>query len=1628
MAGGSCFIWILLLLSCVFQLPDSRHVPQDVHTSVSHEGSAHLKDILSHIPITLPDGIDPNNINITSIIIKTCTGLKEQLTLLSKQLQETTLKNRQLDEESFGLKSKVRLLEVQLATCSSTAPAVSGCYHTELQNRIKQLLETFDSDAFQILKIIQLTNEVNTLQNKIRLAAVNSTESTAASRLLQTELQENINELNAKKQLVERSNTNSILIFDIITLQKEIWALEHEESRKGGSSLQPDKRILDLQEQLNKKISELRGTGDASTDMLELISVHSKIAAIERLIAVYIEKSKTDAADYQRQWRQKTDLLKQKILQLNRNENDQKLTEAILQIQGEVEHLRQLIANTKKMSDSQVKELRVTWQSEKKQQERLQKQLEETDYAQAQLIIKIISTMKELREAQTEETTSTNPTTLLALLQVKERDYAKAQAEIKELQRKLLSKTEQCSGPEERYDQAKTEFELKIAELNSTRDSKAALILTAINLNDEIRALKELIVTTENPERISELQRQLEEKQQELNSKTADIERLIDNHITILRIIQLQDDIKDHEKTAINGTTGNRLRELQNKVDGLISEIDNRDENTKLMLKILTLQSLVEQLRKQLSDLDKLHIGQVTQLRNDLTTKRKELQEYINKLSESNQTSARLILTITNLHNQLRRLEEDRRNVTTTSSSIITQLREELRVRKLEHSRDQAQIQILKDLLESKKREHDSAQTEVNELQRKLQLKTQDCSGTEERYEQAKTEFEQTIAELKSGDAKAALTLNIMNLQYALKTLTDLITSTKDKDKISELQRQLEDKQDELYSKTAELEGLIPDSESILTIIQLQTDLRDLQKNDKNGTTGNQVAELQNRVDGFINKIDDEKEGNVKLILKIITLQSQVEQLQRLVSNLRVMKTNDVAQLTNDLTTTKNQLQKYIDDLSEKNQTNAKLILRITDLTNQLRNLRAEKENEGQTTSATVINLREQLKMKVEEQLQDQAKIKDLQDKLNQTEAQCSSFEQKLKELQNELDGKMNELLSKSDTVTSLALQISTLTLQLEESKRQLQNTESATTIKELQKTIDDKSKELAKKTEQLKTRSPQAQRLLQIITIHSEIEKFVNVAANDTDYAKIRALEDRLNNLIEGIRDEENEHTKFTFQVLAQQDEIARLKKQEERQTKAYFDKIAELQNELDHIRNQIREKTLLLESSDTRITNLSSQIMDLHQKIKPLEDEISYIQETNAENLAELQRRVNLTKRQLQDSELRLSEADAKNFNLIMEIVDLRSQLKKAEKKAPRNAERMIQELEEKVETQQREIKNLERTNTDLKQEVSELKMSCNENADCQDVQMQLQQSQEEVDRLQQQLQDKDAAFRQLQEESEEQAKITNRLQKEYNNLEKQFQLAEAFSDNLQKQMFEKDTILTQLQQELDGRTTDYNKLQDDYNNLQNEKSELEERVRDLQTSLTDKEDKTIHTRKITFDPNTAHPRIVLSADNTEMSTTAEIQQVPDNPRRFDVDLAVMGSTGFLSGRQYWEVSVAGKLCYHVGMASESAPRKGTILYSPGIGYWTILLNKQGQFRAIDRKPTVIQVQTPPLRLGILLDYKNGQISFYDAGARAHMYSFAGQRFTDRIFPFVNFCVEEVDNQIPIVLLTPGSSDWIK
>ncbi|KAK9539375.1 hypothetical protein VZT92_004485 [Zoarces viviparus] len=1342
MAGGSRFVWIPFLLSCVFQASDNRHVQQEEFHLNGPLGNPEVDDIFTKIPITLPEGTDPRNINATSITSKTYAGMKEQLAHLNNDFQQTTHRISQLDDEAFGLRGDVRLLKLQLATCSSTASAITGSYQTQLLSKMNQLLGTFDSDTFLIMKVITLTREVNSLQRKVQHAA-NGTGTTHIRELL-TEQQEKTVELSLKTQQMERNHTNSALILQIISLQNQIWDLDGAELRRG--DLQSNKTILALQEQLDRKISELRGREDAHSAVLELISVNSKIAAMQRLINVHIEESRSNAADYQRQWRQKVELLKGKILQLNRDDRNKELTKQILVLQSELEHFRQLMINAKKTTDSKLKELRIILGEEKKKEENLQKQLEEAEYSQAQLIIKIISILKEVRE-----------------------------------------------------------------------------------------------------------------------------------------------------------------------------------------------------------------------------------------------------------------LDGDEQNQTSSTSQTTT----------------------LQTLLQAKEKELAKAQAEINELQRKLRLKSEECPGLEERYQELKTELEQKIAELtRTGDSKAALILNVVNLHEDLKTLRDLISTAEDPDKISELQRQLEKKQDELNSQTAQIERRIPNPKIFSLIIKLQNELWDLEKNE---TTGGRVEELQSRVDGLIGEIDDKEVDNITRMLKIMTLQSQVEWLQR-----QLLQTTQVTQLTNELATKKDELQKYVNDLNEKNPANAQLILTITDLQNQLRKRERERPDEGRTASAAVTKLREQLMAKVEEHSRDQAEINALQNKLNQTKAQCSGFEHTLNDLQNDLDVKMKELQSDSGSVTSLALQVSTLTLQLEELQRRLRNTESDTKRNEqkLQKIIDEKNNELTKKTAELRAKSAQPQRLLQIIAIQTDIDKLVNVAANETNYDKIRALQDHLNYLIDGIQDENNENTKLMFKILAQRDEIARLEKQEKSQTRAALERIKDLEDELEHVRNQIKEETSELDSSDARIANLSAQIMELHKKIKPLEDEISDLKETSDENVGELQTRLHLTKRQLQDSELLLKDADTKNFNLIIEIADLRTRLKKAQKQASQAAEDNVDELKQLLQKQQRENKRLQQTNKDLKQEVKELKMCCADdvNTQCDDLQRQLQQSQEDAVRLQQQLHKKEATLKQLQQEIEEQNRENNTRQHEYSNLERQLQQIQDDGDYLKQQLSEKDATLDQLQQELEEQSRKNNKLQEDYDSLQNEKNNLEESVQELQDKLRDVDDKTISARRMTLDPNTAHPRIALSAGNTEMTTSDATQDVPDHPRRFDVSLAILGASGFSTGRHYWEVSVAGKLCYHLGMASESSQRKGTIIFSPTNGFWTVVLNRQGQYIAIDRSAVGIPVQTLPLTLGILLDYKKGEISFYDAGARSHMYSFVGQRFNGKIYPFINFCVEDVESQTPIVSLPPGSVDWIK
>uniref|UniRef100_A0A8C4SUQ4 B30.2/SPRY domain-containing protein n=1 Tax=Erpetoichthys calabaricus TaxID=27687 RepID=A0A8C4SUQ4_ERPCA len=97
---------------------------------------------------------------------------------------------------------------------------------------------------------------------------------------------------------------------------------------------------------------------------------------------------------------------------------------------------------------------------------------------------------------------------------------------------------------------------------------------------------------------------------------------------------------------------------------------------------------------------------------------------------------------------------------------------------------------------------------------------------------------------------------------------------------------------------------------------------------------------------------------------------------------------------------------------------------------------------------------------------------------------------------------------------------------------------------------------------------------------------------------------------------------------------------------------------------------------------------------------------------------------------------------------------------------------------------------------------------------------------------------------------------------------------------------------------------------------------------------------TADVTFDPETAHPYLIVSEDGKEVRDTDTRQRVTDNPKRFDRSPCVLAREGFTSGRHYWEVEVGGKTAWDLGVARESVNRKGDISLCDVTCWWSVLM----------------------------------------------------------------------------------------
>ncbi|CAB1312368.1 unnamed protein product [Coregonus sp. 'balchen'] len=169
--------------------------------------------------------------------------------------------------------------------------------------------------------------------------------------------------------------------------------------------------------------------------------------------------------------------------------------------------------------------------------------------------------------------------------------------------------------------------------------------------------------------------------------------------------------------------------------------------------------------------------------------------------------------------------------------------------------------------------------------------------------------------------------------------------------------------------------------------------------------------------------------------------------------------------------------------------------------------------------------------------------------------------------------------------------------------------------------------------------------------------------------------------------------------------------------------------------------------------------------------------------------------------------------------------------------------------------------------------------------------------------------------------------------------------------------------------------------------------------QTPITKRLIKSYST-EVSLDPETAHPKLVISLCGDSATYTDTWQELPELPGRFDTTLNVISLQGFSSGRHYWEIDVAGKTYWELGLTYPTISRKGRsedCWLGRGSDSWAIEFF-DGEYTAWHGGvPHQLPVTKHLSRIGVLCSFPAGLVSFLGADSMTPLFSFCAGAFKD-------------------------------
>ncbi|NXX97056.1 TRI35 protein, partial [Centropus bengalensis] len=168
--------------------------------------------------------------------------------------------------------------------------------------------------------------------------------------------------------------------------------------------------------------------------------------------------------------------------------------------------------------------------------------------------------------------------------------------------------------------------------------------------------------------------------------------------------------------------------------------------------------------------------------------------------------------------------------------------------------------------------------------------------------------------------------------------------------------------------------------------------------------------------------------------------------------------------------------------------------------------------------------------------------------------------------------------------------------------------------------------------------------------------------------------------------------------------------------------------------------------------------------------------------------------------------------------------------------------------------------------------------------------------------------------------------------------------------------------------------------------------------------------------FDPNSAAPWLSVSEDLTSFSH-GTYKPVVRNPERFTSAPCILGSRGFSTGFHTWEVDLDDVVDWRVGVARPSGDTHWPFHHDARSGFWYIyrMPGKDGDTCRASNTARSEAVLGDLRRIRVELDCDEGELSFYNAEHKTHIYTFH-ENFGGTVFPY--FCVDIPVGPVPKVL----------